>query len=604
MPANVKPIGGIVKPMVGGTRLEKLKRMRVGYQTAKINFNNQYAALSQYFYQIKSQFQPFVPQIIQGQFENDGNINDNVGAKNAKLMASALMGMIWKDEKGTFRLVRTKNIPDTAENNAYYSRITDDHTAFMERPKSRLTTSLFETILESVIYGTSGMVVQRGGFDTPVKFFNKSILSFYIGYNKDGEITELFIDYNLTADELWDRYGELAGSQVQASIRNNDHITRFVVTEAILPRRAADTKDTLGKLGMPFSAELFMPDLNIFLEEGGYESLPLKVLFQNKLEWESYGRSTAMDALPTVVQANIAAEILAVGGELIAQPSLAMYDNGSLAGLAVDLSAGALNVFNVAGTIPTEKPIVPIFQVGDLTVIFEWYKLLRDEIAAFFLIDKLFELNVAKQRMTLGEALLRDQIRSDSLSPIFTQIMAFLIDVITRSVDITFSMGLLGVANPENVDDPKVKELLANGHTPFAIPNDILQAQVNGIDWYDIQFISPAARIMNTEELNSTLKFISVMGEAGAISPDFVDVIDPDGTAAKLQDLTATDSIVVRTLADRKVIREGRAKLQLQLAEIEANTKIAMANAANAQAAAANTAALKNLTDTSGGGVQ
>lgn len=589
------------KTIVGGTPLEKLKRMRTGYQTAKVNFNNQYSALSQYYYQIRSNQQVYTPQIIQGQFENDGNINDNIGGKSAKLMASALMGMVWKNEKGTFRIIPSKHIFETTEVKKHFHRISGDTSTYMERPKSRLTKSLFQTILESVIYGTSGTVVQSGGYDVPLKYHNKSVLSFYLGYDKDGEINEIFIDYNYSADELWDRYGAAAGSQVQQAIQNNDHITRFVVTEAIRPRPASEIKNLVGKLGMPFSADLFMPNQNIYLETGGYESLPLKVLFQEKLEYESYGRGSGMDALPSVVQENIATEILVIGGELIAQPALAMYDNGSLAGLAVDLSAGALNVFNVAGTIPTEKPIMPLFDVGDLSVIQQLRLDLIAEIAGYFLLDKLYDLQT-KQRMTLGEALMRDQIRSDALSPLFTQIMSFLIEVITRSMDILYGLGLLGVENPDNTDDPKVKALLDNGHVPFRIPDEVFKAQVKGLDWYEIQFVSPAARIMNNEELSSTLKFISVMGEAGAISQDFIDVIDPDGTAEKLKALTATDSIVVRSQDVRDMIRKQRAEMQIVLAQAEARAKEAAANQANAQAAAATSGAVRNMADIEKGG--
>ncbi len=594
----------MIKPIISGTKLDRLKRARIGYQTAKVNFNNQYAELSQYYYQIKNSHQVYTPQIIQGQFENDGNINDNIGSRSARQMASALMGAVWQDENGTFRLVSSKHLSDSKENKAYFKRINDDTATFMERPRSRLTSSLFKTILEVVIYGTSGTVVQSESYENPLKFHNKSILSFYIGYNKNGEISELFIDYNFSADELYDRYGELAGSSVVSAIQNNDHLHRFVVTEAIRPRTAAEQKKG-GKLGMPYSADLFMPNENIYLDEGGYESLPLKVLFYDKLEYESYGRGPGGEALPTVVQANIANEILAVGGELTAQPALAMYDNGSLAGHAVDLSAGALNVFNVAGTVPSERPIFPLFEVGDLRVIYEWLAQLKMEVGNYFLLDKLYDLN-NQQRMTLGEAVMRNQIRSDALSPIFTQIMSYLTELITRSVDILYGMGLLGVVNPENENDPKVKALLRNGITPFAIPEEVLAAQMSGMDWYEIQFISPAARIMNNEELNSTLNFVSMMGEAGGVNQDFLDVIDPDGTAEKLKELTATDSVVTRPMADRKKIRESRAKAHMELAKIEAQGKIAAANQANAQAAAAKSGAVRNMAaaGTPSGGAQ
>ena len=167
-------------------------------------------------------------------------------------------------------------------------------------------------------------------------------------------------------------------------------------------------------------------------------------------------------------------------------------------------------------------------------------------------------------------------------------------------MDILYGMGLLGVVDPEDKNDPKVQALIANGHTPFKIPEAVLEAQLAGIDWYDIQFISPAARIMNNEELQSTLKFISVMGEAGAISPEFIDVIDPDGTAMKLKALTATDSIVVRTQGVRDKIRKSRAQMQMEAAKIEAANTMAGTNQANAQAAAANSAAVRNLTDMGG----
>lgn len=583
-----------IQTEIGLPRIERLRRERDGYLTAKVNFNNQYAELSQYFYQINKDFNPYAPQTAIGDFENDGAINDNIGMKSAKAMASAIMGLVWKNEAGTFRLVPSKNIQETKQVQDYFKRINIDLAMYFERPKSRFVQSLFQTILEMVIYGTSGLCVQSGGYLSPLKFHNKSVLSFYLGYDKDGEINTIFIDYNVSAQELFQKYGERAGSTVVSAVQQNDLMQRFIMTEAIKPR--INPAAEKGKLSMPFSSEIFLPNENIFLEEGGYESLPLKVFFCNKLEYEPYGRGIGMEALPTVVQANIASEILAIGGELIAQPAMGMYDNGSLAGLAVDLSAGALNVFNVAGTVPTEKPMFPLYTVGDLRVIAEWLLVLKQEIKEYFLLDKLYELN-QKQRMTLGEALIRDAIRSDSLSPLFTQILAALDELLQRSVDILFGMGLLGLPDAENIELPEVQTLLENGFSPIQIPQEVLEVQVSGLDWYDIVFINPASRIMNNEELQSTLKFIEIMGQAGAINPDFLDVINPDGTAEKIKELTATDSIVTNSLEVRNQIRQARAQMQAQMAQIEAQVKLASANQMNAQARASQSNAMKSMSD-------
>jgi hypothetical protein len=577
-------------------RITQLNREREGYQKAKLNFNNQYAALSQYYYQRQENTNTYTPQIMEGEFKNDGAINDNIGMKSAKAMASAIMGMVWKNEAGTFRLVKSKALGDNAKVTDYFKRINEDMAMFFERPKSRFVSSLFKTILENVIYGTSGLVVQSGGYEAPLKFHNKSILSFYLGYDKDGEINAVFIDCNVSAQELFDEYGNEAGSAVAEAMAQKDYARKFVVTEAIKPRK--NKKAIKGKLAMPFSSDKFMPNESVYLEEGGYESLPLKVLFYDRLEYESYGRSPGMEALPTVVQANVCNEILAIGGELSAQPAMGMYDNGTLAGLAVDLSAGALNVFNVAGTVPGEQPLFPLFEVGDLRVIAEWLVALKEEVKGYFLLDKLYDLNMNhQQRMTLGEAMIRDAIRSDSLTPVFTQIMAFLTEVLQRAVDILFGMGLLGVPDVGNEKDSTVNKLIENGFVPFEIPGEVLEVQMSGLDWYDIEFINPASRIMNNEELQSTLKFIEVIAQAGAVSQDFIDVIDPDGTAEKLKELTATDTVVTRPLKERLKIREARAQAQQQMAQLEAQLKQAQAQQMSGQASASQSNAVKAMSE-------
>jgi len=586
-------------PEVSGvTRLERLKRERDGYKRTKLNFDNQYAALSRYYYQKEEGNTSYSPELTQGEFKNDGAINDNEGYKSAKAMASAIMGLVWKNEAGTFRLKRSKALSDSTQVKQYFARVNSDTAMFFERPKSRFVPSLFKAILEHVIYGTSGLVVQSGGYKTPLKFHQKTVLNFYVGYDKDGEINTVFIDYNMSAEELFDRYGDAAGPSVHEALSQNDFGKRFIVTEAIKPRKEIKAKK--GKLAMPFSVDLFMPIEDVYLEEGGYESLPLKVLFYDKLEHESYGRGVGMEALPTIVQLQIVKEILAIGGELIAQPAMGMFDNGTLAGLTVDFSAAALNVFNTVGAIPGEQPVFPLFQVGDLRPMGEWLIDLKKEIREYFLLDKLYDLGQQQQRMTLGEVMIRDSIRSDSLTPVFSQILAFMDEVLERAVDILFGMGLLGVPNPEDKNDPKVKKLMQNGFMPFKIPDEVLEVQLSGLDWYDIEFISPASRIMNNEELQSTLRFLEIMGQAAGISEEFGDVIDPDGTAAKLKELTATDAVVVRSLDDRKKIRESRAQMQMQMAQLEAQVQMATARQMEAQAAASQSNAVKSLSDTGG----
>ena len=580
------------------TLLQNLIDERTNFITAKTNFTQQFRELSQYFFQVRLEESQYNDHLLQGQALNDGSINDNIGARAAKGMASAVLGATWKNESGTFRIVPSKRIKITPAVKEYFGRLNSDLTHFMERKKGRLEESLMTAVLELIIFGTTGVVTQQGDYNTPLRYHQKSVLNFCLGYDGNGDVNTIFIDYSFSAQELYSLYGARAGSSVMQAYNSKDMMKRFTVTEAIKPRRSA--KALIGKLAMPFATYAFMPYENIFLEEGGYESLPMAIAFCTKLEWEAYGRSFGMDALPTVRQSNQAAEILAVGGEATALPPLGMYDNGSLAGKAVDLTAAALNVFNVAGTVPSDKPIFPLYNVGDLRVMFEWWKVLHENVASYFSLDRLFGLDNT-QRKTLGEANLWDSIRKDSLSGIFTIVMRFYEQIIERSVLILEKMGLAGVVDPENLEAPEVIELLKNGYSPYRIPEEVLAVKEAKGEWYDIQFISPAATSMKSDELRATMLFSQVMTQMGSISPEFMFILDPIGTADKLKDLLSADIITMRTPDQIQSMVENYQKQQAQAAQMELKATNAKAEQSLGQAQASKAGAMRTMIGTAQG---
>jgi hypothetical protein len=384
---------------------------------------------------------PFYPNDFQqqagglfsvGDVLNDGSVVESEAIKAAQLMVSAIVGAVWKNEAKTFRLEPTAEMIIDTEVKNYFKTVNSRVTSAMEHPKARFLEALIASILDAVIYGTGGTAEHQGTYSSPLRFQNKSPFSFYVGYNKLGEIDTIIVDYYYTAKELVNGYPEVdMGSAVRNAFTRNDQTTRFILSQVVTPRK--EKKADIGKLAMPYASYVFLPDHNVMLDEGGYESLPLRVLFYRRLEQESYGRGIGMDALPTVIQSHIAGEILAVGGECTALPTMGMYDDGSLAGKTVNLSSGVLNVFNVmGGAFPTEKPIFPIYTVGDLSVMFEWWKLLRERIYEFFLLDKLYDANQNPVQRTLGESIMQNSIRSDALSPVFTRVMHFIDELIDK----------------------------------------------------------------------------------------------------------------------------------------------------------------------------
>jgi len=576
------------------TTVDALKTQRQQYVDAKRMFTNQFDILLQYFYQTQRNVSALgVNQVYEGEFLNDGSITDNYGTYCAEMLTSAIMGYLWKGEKGTVQIVSSRNIVADKDIKDYFVRLTNDFSTYLENKKSRFESTLMLSIFEQIVLGTSAALAQRGNYSTPLRFQQRSVLNFFLGYDSDGNVDTIGFDRYDTARQIVEKYGvaKCPTAVVQAH-STNDVKTRFVVTEMISPRKNPEAK--LGKLSMPYAVVEFMPNDGAILGEGGYETFPAAVLFDQKLEHESYGRSRAMKALPTVVQSNIIAEILAEGGEATARPPLGMYDNGSLAGKVLNLSGGALNVFNMSGTFPTQQPVFPLYAVGDLRVMFEWKKIVDEKIERFFLLDKLFNLGQG-QRMQNPEVMILDAIRADSISTMYVNGQNFMTELFERAMDILFSMGLLGVRDPSNKQDPKVIELLKNGHTPFKIPEAVWNAIVKGIDWYQFEFISPAARIMRTEALRASTTFLQTMGQAAQFIPEFAYVVDAEGSARKLREQLSADMVMIRTPEQIAAIREQVAQAQAQAAQAEAQRLQSQSNQSNAQAQATRVGMVRNL---------
>jgi hypothetical protein len=575
-----------------------LKSLRDEYILRKTNFTNQFKVLSKYFYQRGVDVKRQGSTIQQGQFLNDGSINDSAGSRAAKQCASAISGAMFKNGAKTFRLKSSRHIENNDEVKEYFERINADYTSYMENPASKFEISYNTAMDEFVVYGTKGLSSFKGDYSTPLKYTTQSVLNMYLDYDETGEIDTIMIDQVRSARKLFMKYGVKAGKRVVAAINNKKYGESFVVSTLITPRKV--TKASAGKLAMPFGAYIFMPDEDIFLEEDGFESLPTSIGFCYKLDHEDYGRGFGGDALPTMKQMNELVEILVIGSEQSAAPAMGAYDAGSLAGQVIDFTSHAVNVFDVMGTIPSNPPIFPLYTVGDLRMALELLKMLYEQLASHFLIDRFYDLGNGGQRMTLGEADIRNAIRGDATASIYAQESAFFTKVINRDLDILFSMGLLGVENLET--DDKAKMLIANGLTPFVIPDSVLKAMKSGLDWYEVEFTSPAAMTMKSSELASTNAFFSLLAGAAGLSLDFLDAIDPDGTVANWKELTGVNQIVLKskekTLADRRARYDAEAEnRKIQLEAISAK-----ANQSNSQAVASQVGAMRAMTGGMGAG--
>ncbi len=164
-----------------------------------------YQILGKYIYTRKQQFQQTVEN---GAFLNDGMINDSTAVRSNGAMASAIMGALWKSGGKTFRIRKPRFIPDTKANQYFYMRQNEVIAEAMETPQAGFETAFDESLREEGAFGTSGIALFKGDYETPLRFKSWSIQSVMIAEGPDGYVDTVYYDDSIPLKALVEEYGE------------------------------------------------------------------------------------------------------------------------------------------------------------------------------------------------------------------------------------------------------------------------------------------------------------------------------------------------------------------------------------------------------------
>lgn len=559
------------------TRVQMLKDRYGDLESEKRLWYPMYQLVGEYVMTRKQNFQVNAQP---GEFMTE-QLFSSFAPEAARSMASALVGNLWPNGARSFCLCRPGHIADGPVVKAYYRDSTKVLIDAMDAPKAGLTVALDEYMFDQVSFGVSGVGHERtNDLYTPIKYRAYNVKNFLIDENADGLVDTIYIDDNLSARVIVDLYGlENVSERIKKAYEAGQFTEKFRVVHVIEPRR--DGKLGFGNRRMPIASLHFEWDSNKILRESGYDQLPVTVARMLKALGERYGRSPAMFAMPAILRLNLIQELIMRGGEKRLAPPLYLLDNGALGASQVDTSPNGLTVFNVTG-MGEKAPVGQLFDVGDSRDLKEVAAGLEQEIARAFLIDRLMDLNSEKQaRMTLGEAQIRDRIRGEGLSSIFRrQEMEMFSPLINASANILFDMGLLGVVKGSQ----REAELRGQGYEPLILPDVIVKAIERGQRIFDLKYISPAHRIMQTEELQGMTRALDIGLGAAQAMPDIIDNFDPDVMAKKLIELTGADDESLRDSQTVKAIREIRNKQLAVQAQTEQAEKMASTAMKGAQA--------------------
>lgn len=498
-------------------------------------------------------------------------------------MSSALLGQLWPNGARSVRLVRPQHIKNSKEVKQYYKTITERFTNFLDQPEANLVPALAEYLFDQGAFGIAGVHRKRtGNLVQPLKFIPVTVKNLIIEEDKEGKVRTVFIDDEYTVRQLVDTFGlenvSKANTDKYAQGAFGDKVR---VIQAIEPRLKG--RFGYGNKTFPISSIHFEWDSGKILKESGFLQQPLIVSRFTKAIGEVYGRSPAMFAMPAILRLNLVMEILQKNSEKIGSPPLYLLDNGALGGAIVDTSPDALNVFQTSG-LGEKSPVGPISDVGDQRPLMELVEVFKNEIAQAFMLDKLLDFN-NEQRMTLGEAQLRDRIRGDAnTAPYKRQMNELFTPLLQGAFNDLLEMGHMGVVRGTAPEQLQIER----GFDPLYIPAAVQEALEKKLPIYELEYISPAARVMKTEQLQGITTFLDLALGAGQAFPQVMDNIDIDEIVHDLAALTNIGEDKLNDTDTVTAIREQRAQMaqqqqQVDQAQVAADVGMKMAQAQSMQ---------------------
>jgi hypothetical protein len=497
----------------------------------------------------------------------DAYVFDDTAQNANHLMASSNVGALWPNGGTTFRLEAPpemqNEVEETDEVKAYFQFATKTIASVMDNPRNGFLTTYEEYHIEKGALGTSAIFVEeQDEASYPVLFRCVSARDLFIDTAPNGSVDTVYIKRSMSLQDIAKEYGTSTFNDLEMKqLNEHSNSTKYEIIVAIEPRVAYDP-DSQSNKEFPYSSCHVDITRSRILRESGYKDLPVFVgRFWHALN-EKYGRSPGMNALPSIRELNQLRFDLIQASEKMLYPPVNVIEGSIVGNDEVDLSAKGLNVVSVSGKMGgyNGRPIEQTMDVGDPQWAFSRLTELIEIVKNHFFLDRIMDLN-NENRMTLGEANIRNQLRGQSLNTIYARDEKEVMEpILERVFNICLGKGLLGVVKGSQDEE----NLIAEGIQPTYIPDVLVDKMINDKEVYRIRFISPAARIRQSDEKMGIQETLQLTVELFAIDNTAIDGIDIDYAIKRSAELSGAPDKMVRSAEAVAKIRKDRQAQQEQ----------------------------------------
>jgi hypothetical protein len=361
-----------------------------------------------------------------------------------------------------------------------------------------------------------------------IRYRTMHLAGIYFRENHQGIVDAAYRYYEATARQAFQEWGDKLPDQIKSAARTApDQVFYFV--HSVEPRSDYDYERNDDK-GMPYESCYVSVTGQVLLNEGGYDTFPYSISRYEQVPGEVYGRSPAMDVLPSIKTLNEMKKTVLKQGHRTVDPVLLTYDDG-----IVDSFSMRPGAMNSGGLDAQGRMLVQPLPVGNIAI---GKELMDDERMVqndAFLIN-LFQILTETPNMTATEVMERTREKGILLAPtIGRQESEYLGPTVEREIDLLMKQGK--IAPP---------------------PRALVEAKGE----YSIIYESPMARAARAEEASGLMRTVETVINVAVQTqnPEPLDHFDWDVITPELSDINGVPARWRNDMEKIQAMRDGRAQ--------------------------------------------
>ena len=519
--------------------VEKLKRRLKSLKDERDSWLSDWKDLAEKFLPRKM----FV--LDQGDQTNEGGINntlyDSASIRAMRVLAAGMQGGMTSPARPWLRLsIDDLELKENSAVKEWLAVVQREMLSLFS--KSNFYSAIYTRFLELATFGTAAMYEVEDP-ETVIRFIPLTIGEYYAATDFDKRIKTLFREYEATAEQIVNQFGEDNVSQVVKE-SNEDPARKdnyYTIVHVCLPnpdyeegRLGYEGKLYLSLYWEDKTADIDKPYLSV----GGFDEQPFVVPRWDVKGNNVYGDSPAMDALPDVKQLQSQTKSLMKALQKEVDPPM----NAPPGMKNASIVPGAINYIPVTGG----QAFTPAIAVksnpqGTMVAIQETKEAIKED-----LYNDLFKmLAIAGGSMTATEVRERVEEKLILLGPVLERLQS---ELLTPVVDRTFGIMYRNQRIPE--------------------PPEELQGRELKVEY--VSLLAQAQKAVGTMSIEQFMRFISASAQ---MYQEALDIMDIDETAEEYAELLGVPPGMIRGKDERDEIRQFRAQQQQAVLQAQAESQ-------------------------------